>query len=99
MLVNGEAIIHEILNFEIFFSNESTLRLSYSKKNKKKPTWKAGVKMGVSIVNDWFSILIVELEGFEPSSKQAIRKLSTCLFCYWFSGLGREQTPNLNLSF
>jgi len=38
MLVNGEAIIHEILNFEIFFSNESILRLSYSKKNKKKPT-------------------------------------------------------------
>ena len=28
MLVNGEAVIHEILNFEIFFSNESTLRLS-----------------------------------------------------------------------
>ena len=37
MLVNGEAIIHEILNFEIFFSNESTLRLSSRKKNKKKP--------------------------------------------------------------
>ena len=38
MLVNGETILYEILNFEIFFSNESTLRLSYSKKNKKKPT-------------------------------------------------------------
>ena len=37
MLVNGEAIIDEILNFEIFFSNESTLRLSYSTKNKKNP--------------------------------------------------------------
>ena len=25
---------------------------------------------------------IVELEGFEPSSKQAIHKISTCLFRY-----------------
>ena len=37
MLVNGEAVIHEILNFEIFFSHESILRLSYSKKIKKNP--------------------------------------------------------------
>ena len=63
MLVNGEAIIHEILNFEIFFSNESTLRLSYSKKNKKKPTWKVGVKMGVIVVICWLSTAFVELEG------------------------------------
>ena len=41
----------------------------------------------------------MELEGFEPSSKQAIHKISTCLFRYWFSSLSREQTPNLNLSF
>jgi hypothetical protein len=28
---------------------------------------------------------IVELEGFEPSSKQAARQLSTCLAIVWFS--------------
>ena len=39
------------------------------------------------------------MEGFEPSSKQAIHKISTCLFYCWFSCLSREQTPNLNLSF
>lgn len=43
--------------------------------------------------------VLVELEGFEPSSKQAIHKISTCLFYYWFSCPSREQTPNLNLSF
>ena len=41
----------------------------------------------------------MELEGFEPSSKQATRKLSTCLFCVWFSIVNRAQTPNLRLIF
>lgn len=50
--------------------------------------------------NKRFLFLIsVELEGFEPSSKQAIRKPSTCLFCYWFLTGGREQTPNFQLIF
>ncbi len=44
-------------------------------------------------------MVLVELEGFEPSSKQAIHKLSTCLFCYWFSTGSREQTPNFRLIF
>ena len=44
-----------------------------------------------------FLVLKVELEGFEPSSKQAIHKISTCLFYYWFSTGGREQTPNFQL--
>ena len=44
-------------------------------------------------------MLNVELEGFEPSSKQATRKLSTCLFCVWFSIVNRAQTPNLQLNF
>lgn len=43
--------------------------------------------------------LEVELERFELSSKQAIRKLSTCLFCLWFSSASRGQTPNLRLIF
>ena len=46
-----------------------------------------------------FVVWVVELEGFEPSSKQAIHKISTCLFRYWFSSSGRGQTPNLNLIF
>ena len=41
----------------------------------------------------------VELEGFEPSSKQATHKISTCLFCNWFSIVNRAQTPNLRLIF
>ena len=41
----------------------------------------------------------MELEGFEPSSKQATHKTSTCLFCYWFSNKSREQTPNFYLIF
>lgn len=48
--------------------------------------------------NQWF-FYCVELEGFEPSSKQAIHKISTCLFYYWFSNISREQTPNLYLIF
>lgn len=35
----------------------------------------------------------VELEGFEPSSKQGTDKLSTRLFCCWFSSIKRKQTP------
>lgn len=42
---------------------------------------------------------LVELEGFEPSSKQATHKISTCLFCNWFSTVNRAQTPNLRLIF
>ena len=41
----------------------------------------------------------MELEGFEPSSKQAIHKISTCLFCYSFSSKIREQTPKFYLNF
>jgi len=36
----------------------------------------------------------VELEGFEPSSKQGTKGISTCLVCYWLSGLERKQTPS-----
>ena len=36
---------------------------------------------------------LVELEGFEPSSKQGTDKLSTRLLCYWFSRNVRKQTP------
>ena len=35
----------------------------------------------------------VESEGFEPSSKRRIFKLSTCLFPDWFSTLARTGTP------
>ena len=41
----------------------------------------------------------MELEGFEPSSNQATHKISTCLFCFWFSTGDREQTPNHRLNF
>jgi len=41
------------------------------------------------IYPDW--LLVVELEGVEPSSKQGIRRLSTCLCYYWFSYRARKQ--------
>jgi len=40
-----------------------------------------------------YTFFIVELEGFEPSSKQGTDKLSSCLVCYWFSRNVRKQTP------
>ena len=40
---------------------------------------------------------IVELEGFEPSSKRGTNKLSTCLVLTWFSTTGRIKTTNLKL--
>jgi len=40
----------------------------------------------------------VELAGVEPASKQATYGLSTCLFCYWFSIVNREQKLYLQLS-
>jgi hypothetical protein len=42
----------------------------------------------------------VELEGFEPSSKQAAKMLSTCLSFYWDFGLGPGKGgPIRSLSF
>ena len=52
------------------------------KKNARNPK-KSGIFMYKSctiFVNRWFTRLIVELEGFEPSSKQGNHTLSTCLF-------------------
>ena len=43
--------------------------------------------------------MVVESEGFEPSSKQAIIKLSTSLVDDWFSELSRPSTAYLKLSF
>ena len=40
-------------------------------------------------------IKIVELEGFEPSSKRGTNKFSTCLVLTWFSTTGRIKTTNL----
>lgn len=39
------------------------------------------------------SLIFVESEGFEPSSKRRVFKLSTCLFLDWFSIAGRTRTP------
>ena len=39
------------------------------------------------------SLCFVESEGFEPSSKRRVFKLSTCLFLDWFSIAGRTRTP------
>ena len=36
-------------------------------------------------------LLIVELEGVEPSSKQAVKLLSTCLASGWLSGADRPE--------
>ncbi len=40
---------------------------------------------------------IVELEGFEPSSKRGINELSTCVVSSWFSSCRRPETTNDNL--
>ena len=40
---------------------------------------------------------IVELEGFEPSSKRGTNEVSTCLFSSWFSRKDRHETTNLFL--
>lgn len=40
----------------------------------------------------------VELEGVEPSSKQAAKMLSTCLAVYWFSNIARKMAPKQYLS-
>ncbi len=42
-------------------------------------------------------LLVVELEGVEPSSKQETDKLSTCLFDYWFSNCKWKPTSDCNL--
>ena len=41
---------------------------------------------------------VVELEGFEPSSKRGTNMLSTCLFACWFLWRGRQATANRALS-
>ena len=41
----------------------------------------------------------METEGFEPSSKQATKKLSTCLVFAYFSTQSRPKTAYLELSF
>jgi len=47
-----------------------------------------------------FGFFIVELVGFEPTSRQGISKLSTCLVRSWLSGYARwEHLPEYNLSF
>ena len=38
-------------------------------------------------------LIIVESEGFEPSSKRRFFKLSTCLVSDWFSIKARTETP------
>ncbi len=47
----------------------------------------------------WLLSLIVEPEGFEPSSKQAITMPSTCLVFTWFSMHDRLKTAYRTLSF
>jgi len=51
---------------------------------------------GFMVLNDTIS---VEPEGFEPSSKQAITKLSTCVVFIWFSMHDRPKTAYRTLSF
>ncbi len=43
--------------------------------------------------------MLVELEGFEPSSKQGTNMLSTYLANYWFSCVIRKPAPKSHLSF
>ena len=42
-------------------------------------------------------MFLVELEGFEPSSKRGTNELSTCLVSTWFSCQDRQETTNLDL--
>ena len=56
------------------------------------------------LANHWFcelllnfEIVLVELEGVEPSSKQGNNKLSTCLSSLRFSSVGRTEATNSHL--
>jgi hypothetical protein len=49
-------------------------------------------KSGQTLVFKGLSRL-VEPAGVEPASKRSIHRLSTCLFCGWFSTNQRTQTP------
>ncbi len=51
---------------------------------------------GLMILN---GIILVEPEGFEPSSKQAIAKLSSCLVLVQLSTHDRPKTAYRTLSF
>ena len=42
--------------------------------------------------------IFVELEGFEPSSKQGVSALSTCLFQPGLSGVAKTWTTKRHLS-
>jgi len=42
-------------------------------------------------------MVLVELEGVEPSSKQGNNKLSTCLSSLKFSSVGKTEATNLHL--
>ena len=42
--------------------------------------------------------IVVELEGFEPSSKQGVSALSTCLFQPGLSGVAKTWTTKRHLS-
>lgn len=46
-----------------------------------------------------FDGVLVEPEGFEPSSKQAVTMLSTCLVFVWLSAHDRPKTAYRTLSF
>ena len=61
--------------------------LSYTK-------WFRGNKKGQTKYYPSLSLL-VESEGFEPSSKQWFRMSSTCLFFDWFSCWIRTKTPKV----
>ena len=43
-------------------------------------------------------LFVVELEGFEPSSKRGTNMLSTCVVSAWFSRSARPGRPNISLS-
>ena len=66
-------------------SNFINKRYPLLKESIKKPTFRLA-----------FYIHIVELEGVEPSSKQAAKVLSTCLAFSWFSGWSRQKATLLH---
>ena len=73
------------------------IRLRWSSAGRVLTGSKKGSEKEKSCVEDVLRRIFVELEGFEPSSKQGTSELSTCLFQPWLSGATKTWTTKQRL--
>lgn len=60
--------------------------------------WGGEKRKSNGLVGSKLDLLLVEMEGLEPSSKRGTNELSTCVVSTWLSGSDRQETANHNLS-